>query len=154
MMRKRTLSFALALLMLVSMVPVAILASAGPPGSLLDPFYMELDGQILSITLPADPIMVNGKVYVPIRAIAEALGFTVHWDEAARMVVLNNFITFEPGKDYYTYARMAPIELGTAPVLTNGSTYVPLSFFTEVARVNNAYVFEGQVVVDTFEKME
>jgi len=117
-----------------------------------------LNGEIVVegvlIDAPAPFVNDNGVVMVPLRAIAEALGYDVEWDDATRSVMLNNTISLSIGKDYYTYARMAPIELGTAPELVNDRTFVPLNFFSEVARVNNAYAFEGQVVVDNGEKMQ
>ena len=111
-----------------------------------------VEGEVID----APPAYVNadGRVMVPVRAIAEALGFKVTWDDETRMVIIGNIITFAPGKDYYTYARMAPISLGVAPELKDGRTYVPLSLFTEVARFNNAYIFEGQIVIDNQEKMQ
>ena len=90
----------------------------------------------------------DGVFMVPLRAIAEALGFTVSWDEESSSVVLDRGITLSIGKDYYVYQRTAPIELGTAPQLKNSHTYVPVSFFTKVARVGEAYVFEGMIHVN------
>jgi hypothetical protein len=95
-----------------------------------------------------------GNVMVPLRTIAEALDFIVHWDSATQTVMLNNIISLTLGKDYYTYARMAPIELGSAPVLVDGRTYVPLRFFTDVARIDNAHVFEGQIVFYNTKEMD
>lgn len=102
---------------------------------------------------PAAYLNEDGVVMVPLRAIAEALGYEVLWDAETAGVSLGAAITLSIGRDYYTYQRVAPIELGTAPALVNGTTYVPLSFFTEVAQLNNAYFFEGQLVIDNGEKM-
>ena len=35
-----------------------------------------------------DPVMIDGSTYLPVRAIAEALGLGVHWDRATREVQL------------------------------------------------------------------
>jgi len=95
----------------------------------------------------------NGAVMVPLRIIAEKLGFTVNWDDVNKTVYLNYNISLKPSEDYYTFNKMAPISLGTAPEIVNDLTYVPLNFFTKVAGVNNAYIFEAQIVIDNFEKM-
>ena len=124
-------------------VPVAAPAESAKPD--VSKMAISVDGKV--INAPPAYYNADGLIMVPVRAIAEALGFTVHWDEAARMVVLNNFITFEPGKDYYTYARMAPFTLGAAPELKDGRTYVPLKLFTEVARFKSASVSDGQIVI-------
>ena len=47
---------------------------------------------------------------------------------------------------------MAPIELSAAPVLMGDETFVPLDFFREVLG-QTAYVFEGQVVIETYSDM-
>ena len=95
-----------------------------------------------------------GAVMVPLRVIAEALGYEIGWDGETESVLINNVMSLSIGKDYYTFARMAPIELGAAPELTNSTTFVPLSFFKDVMKINNAYIFEGQIVVNNGEEME
>lgn len=96
----------------------------------------------------------EGTVMVPLRAVAEQLGYKVTWEAKSQSVRLGHGISVTIGKDYYVYMRTAPIELGTAPTLNNGVTYVPLQFFRDVAKLTNAYVFEGQIVINNFEKME
>jgi hypothetical protein len=96
----------------------------------------------------------HGAVMVPLRPIAEALGFEVTWDNTAQHVRVGKGISLSIGKDSYHYMKTAPITLGTAPEIKEGKTYVPLSFFREVAHMNNAYVFENQIVIDNEEKME
>ena len=95
----------------------------------------------------------SGVLMVPLRAVAQELGYSVMWEHSAKIVFLDNTIAVYVDRDYYTYARMAPIQLGTAAENHKGIVYVPLSFFTEVMRLNNAYVFEGQIVIDNLEKM-
>lgn len=90
----------------------------------------------------------EGTVMVSLRAAAEAAGFKVKWDEKLRNVMLGEGISLTIDKDYYTYMRTAPIELGAVPVLVEGKTFVPISFFKEVAHMNNAYVLESQVIID------
>jgi len=106
-----------------------------------------------AIVAPA-PFLEGWMVMVPLRAVAEALDYAVIWDGATQSIMLNNVISLSIGKDYYTYARMAPIELGIAPVMVDGVTYVPLSFFREVVRMNNAIFFEGRIEINDGEPME
>jgi len=96
----------------------------------------------------------QGVVMVPLRAIAEALEFDVKWNANLQSIMVGKGISLKIGEDNYHYMKTAPIKLGTAPELVNGTTFVPLSFFREVVRMNNAYVFEGQIVIDDGEKME
>lgn len=78
----------------------------------------------------------NGGVkMIPLRAVCESLGFTVDWDGEARKIKISKlpmYITCSPDKDGYTFAKTAPQLLGTAPVLQDGTTYVPVSFISEI----------------------
>ena len=108
------------------------------------------------------PITVNGKglddtiVYIndagftmlPVRAVAEALGYTIGWDAPTSSVRLGADTTFTTGKDYYTLGRRAPISLGCAPELTDGKTYVPVEFFTQVV-MHSAAVADGKVIISS-----
>lgn len=107
-----------------------------------------------AIDAPAAFLNDEGVVMVPLRAIAEALGYEITWDPETRSARLGLGISLQIGKDYYVYMRTAPIELGTAPVIVKGNTFVPLQFFKEVAKTNNAYVFEGSIVIDNEEEMK
>ncbi len=90
----------------------------------------------------------QGTVMVPLRAIAEALGYDVTWNGDIQSVTVGNGISLTIGKDNYIYMKTAPIQLGTAPTVINEKTFVPLSFFQEVARVSNAQVSQSQITID------
>jgi len=109
-----------------------------------------LNGEIVICDEIADapaPYYNNGVVMVPLRAVAEALGYDVIWNADEQSVNLGPALTLTIGSDYYIRGRMVPFELGTAPELTDGLTYVPLSFWQTVVGGLDAYVFEGQVVI-------
>ncbi len=70
---------------------------------------------------------------VPLREIAEALGFTVDWDGELRAVMINGgMYSLKIGENSYVKGKMAPLELGAAPEITNDLTYVPANYFAEV----------------------
>lgn len=90
-------------------------------------------------------IQVDGKdltaeacVYVPLRSVAEALGFTVEWSKSGTLVD-NGIVhtTVILGVDRYQITTSkenlvgmsAPFSLGAAPYSVNGVTYVPLGLF-------------------------
>lgn len=95
----------------------------------------------------------NNAVMVAVKPIAEALGMSYAFDEATGLVTVDK-ISFTVGQDGFALGRMAPKLLGDAPVLVDGTVYVPLNFFTEIAGINNAYYFEGQIDIDNGEKMQ
>ncbi|CAN7756932.1 copper amine oxidase N-terminal domain-containing protein [Paenibacillus sp. LjRoot153] len=68
---------------------------------------------------------------LPLRAVAESLGFTLTWNPATYAVDLtkgNLFTTVKIGEDRYSINKMLT-QLGTAPQLVNSMMYVPASFF-------------------------
>ncbi len=78
---------------------------------------------------------VNGTVMMPLRAVAESLGYTVTWVAESRSVELTrgaHFITMSIDEDAYAFSRRAPQGLGMAPTLVGDSTYVPINFVEEI----------------------
>lgn len=116
-----------------------------------NPEYV-VDGE--KIDAPAPHINDDNVLMVPLKDIAEALGYEVTYDEEAKTMRLGNATTVTVGENSYIVGRMAPIELNAAPELVDGELYVPLNYFTTVLGMNNAYVLEGQIVIDDNEKME
>lgn len=85
-----------------------------------------VDGQGIENTLT---ITENERVLFPVRQVFEALGYTVEYVAESKSINLINgasFITFTIGEDAYAFARMAHQPLGSAPVLRDGLTYVPV----------------------------
>lgn len=72
-----------------------------------------------------------GEKFIPLRSVCENLGFEVNWIEEERkieIVKMPIYITCTPDADGYTFSRMAPQPLGKAPMLVEGTTYVPTNF--------------------------
>ncbi len=88
-------------------------------------------------TVDGVPVVVENDItLIPLRAVAEGLGYTVTWIEDAQAITLEKgpqFIQMAIGEDAYTFSRRAPQSLGTAPVLVDGCvTHVPASFITDI----------------------
>lgn len=95
----------------------------------------------------------NGDfVMVPLRAIAEALDYEVGWNAELRSVQLGVAIHLWIGNTEVHLGRMAPIELSTAPIIVDDLTFVPIDFIRYVLG-QTVYVFEGQVVIETYSDM-
>ena len=80
----------------------------------------------------------SGVIMIPVRQTAEALGFTVAWNEASQAVGLDNGVVktaLTLGSDSFYKASSAligmsaPMALGAAPQLIQDLTYVPASLF-------------------------
>lgn len=88
-------------------------------------------------TIDGVPVVVeNDIVLIPLRAVAEALGYTVTWVEEGQVITLEKgpqFIQMAIGEDSYSFSRRAPQTLGSAPVLVDDCvTHVPVSFITDI----------------------
>lgn len=89
------------------------------------------------------PTLYEGKVMLPLRVVAEAMGFEVKWDGNKQIASLSNGkiqSNVEIGFDSYTYESVkaigmsAPFSAGVAPKLIDGRVYVPSAYFTMFAR--------------------
>lgn len=120
------LSLALAgsLCLPVLAAPVAVEETASPSG-----YAIQVNGADTEI---------RGSVMVPLRALAEELGFTVTWSgEQIRVDTGKVHTDVTLGVDRYVITTSledmvgmsAPFSLGCPPYAVNGTTYVPLALF-------------------------
>lgn len=90
----------------------------------------------------------DGFKMIPLKPVAEALGFTVRFNEETGVMTLGNAHTVTVGEDYYVVGRMAPIGLGAAPVYVNNTVYVPIQYFTDVLGVDSTGVESGYFYIN------
>lgn len=95
------------------------------------PVRVLLNGRPLNFDVP--PVVEGGRTLVPFRAIGEALGVTVHWDNARRLVRAERgslVVELKIG------SRTASVGGSTVPldvpaVVRQNRTLVPLRFFSQ-----------------------
>ncbi len=81
-------------------------------------------------------ISKQNQIMVPLRSVAEQLGYQLSWNQDKQMIELtkgNHWFMVKIGEDRYNFAKMF-ITLGAAPELKDGKTYVPLPFFSKVIK--------------------
>ncbi|MCL2366857.1 MAG: copper amine oxidase N-terminal domain-containing protein [Oscillospiraceae bacterium] len=95
------------------------------------PISVYLDGTLLTFDVP--PMLVDGRVLVPLRTIFEALGAEVDWDEATRTVTATRAGTTVSLTISSTTARVngQPVTLDVPAMTVDGRTLVPLRFVGE-----------------------
>lgn len=96
---------------------------------------VKVDGKEIS-----SPAYEKGDtIMLPLRAIAEALGFEVIWngDNSVQVVQGAQVGTLTIGDINYGFAKMI-VKLDVAPELTDDLTYVPAEFFEEVLHISIA----------------
>lgn len=91
----------------------------------------------------------KGVLMIPLRQVAEGLGYKVTWNQEAKSAEILkgpqwSLVTI--GEDKYNFARMH-IELGTAPVLKDSKTYVPISFAEQVLKAVVEITEDGTVKI-------
>lgn len=120
-----------------------------------------VDGETHIVVM--DKIKINDKVYktamyrkskdvvmVPLRDVAELMGFEVKWQGKEKPIEVVKgplWSAIEIGKNRYTYAKVAPFILESAPELKNGTTYVPVTYIQKVLGANSLKVVDGVLEV-------
>lgn len=95
------------------------------------PIRMVLNGR--QITSDVAPVIQNGRTLVPFRAIFEALGADVEWNERTNMVSGYrgpSFVLLQPGSTR-GWITGREVRLDVGPVIISGRTMVPLRFVAE-----------------------
>jgi hypothetical protein len=90
-----------------------------------------INGSPLQLDVP--PVIINGRVMVPLRAIFEALGATVQWNPADQSIVAtkgNTTIKLQVGSTS-ALNNGAQVTLDATPQIVDGRTLVPVRFVGE-----------------------
>jgi len=106
--------------------------------------------------IPAAPEIVDSRTMVPIRALVEAFGATVNWDEATQSVTieLNGVkVVMTVGSTNYTIDGVEK-SMDVAPYIKGASTMVPVRFVAEAfdITVTPIYAEDGSVADVLFAK--
>jgi len=112
---------------ILAFAPLAQAAETATP-----PVTILLDGYPLPFSV--EPAIVNGRTMVPFRTISEALGVTVQWDGNTRTITAVDpdakeiRLTIDAST---AWVDGVPFVLDAAPMIVNGATLIPLSFFSQ-----------------------
>lgn len=107
--------------------------------------------------------ILNDKIMIPLRRVAEKLGFKVEWDAENKGVKLDNGevnTELYIGTDNYYMASStaigmsAPTTLGAAPELKDGTTFVPADMFGILYCDSNAVKVDNGMVSIKEEKAQ
>ena len=137
-------------------------AFSGGSSSNSDAIKITVDGEY--ITPDSDPTIVNDRTLVPIRAVAEKLGYNVNWIAETRTAVISNGevilrvtidspemiketkeeVDFVP--EFYTQEK---IELDVSATIINDRTYLPLRAVGEALGCNVDWDASSRTVIIT-----
>ncbi len=99
------------------------------------------------------PIVISSRSMVPIRAIVEAMGGTVGWDNSTQQITLTakgSTVNMWVGKKEITVNGVKR-EIDVAPLIQNGRTYVPVRFSAENLNAKVAWINSTREAVITYD---
>ena len=116
----------------------------------IDNPIMEVNGEEIEIDVGREtkPIVINGRTLVPIRAIIEAFGGMVGWDESTKTVLLtmeDDIIRLVIDSNT-AYLNDNAETIDTAPAVINGRTMLPIRFVAEGFNLGVAWNSSTQTV--------
>ncbi len=89
----------------------------------------------------------NGTLMCSLREISEALGFSVEWNADENSCVVAESVKYYIGEDKYICGEDLEAELGQAPELVDGLSYVPVDFFSSFFSLDISLNDEGAVIL-------
>lgn len=155
---KRFLTVCLSLILTLSLaVPAAASAAPRPAG-----VSVQVNGE--DVAFPnASPAVINGRTMVPMRAVLEALGAMVDYDGGTKTVKAalgETAITHVIGENKIIVDGDRVLTMDTVSSVKNGSTLVPLRFFSQALNyevywdegARTAVVIDKQALVEEIDK--
>jgi N-acetylmuramoyl-L-alanine amidase len=124
---------------LSSTVAAATYAAVKPPLSM----------QIFGKKVTPAPILYKNKVFIPLRAMGQALGYQVNYSEKSKtmdLVSKTHKVTVTVG---FINANVngAAIKMDIAPVMSNNSVYVPLTFVQKNFKYSVTHSVDKNIVI-------
>lgn len=94
------------------------------------------NGKALQTDVP--PIMVQNRILVPFRAIAQSTGANVHWDTTTRRVIVqkNKKTIILQVQSRAATINGQSVTLDVPPIIHQGRTFVPVRFVSEALDAN------------------
>ena len=111
----------------VSEIPVSVVPEQPPYANVL------LD--LAPVEFPVKPYVENGVTMVPLRALGEAVGAQIGWDESLNAATYSKdglALIIKIGKSTVSTSDGQVIPMPQPTVLAGGHTMVPLRLFTEI----------------------
>jgi len=81
----------------------------------------------------ADPVIVNGTTFVPVRIISETLGYKVDYGDNGETTLTRGeqWFKIQAGRKSVTSSASQSLTLPEAPFIQEGRLYLPVRFFAE-----------------------
>lgn len=117
------------------------------PDNYNDGINVTVNGSPVVFDVP--PQLVNDRIMLPMRAVFEALGASVDYNDGVITAVSGGKTIIHTIGESTVYVNNEAIETDVPSFVTNGRTLVPLSFISEALGADVQWVEETQTVVIT-----
>lgn len=112
-----------------------------------------VDGQ--PVTIADEPKNQDGTLWVPLRALSEAVGATVDWDQDLQQIMVHHpragNIQLNIGTEEIVNNNETGHSLQAAPYVEGGDTWVPVRFFNiQLGYALNVNLAENLVELTTW----
>ena len=161
---KKTIAALMSLTVACAMFTPAFAAETESPAPISEPPAVlsetpeETAGRY-TFEINGEDVSVDAVIMVPLRVIAQSLGFTVTWNGDGTVTVDSGemHMTITIGEDSYqaitsiegAVGATAPLSLGAAPYVVDGTTYVPLEMFNVLLGNDAVDLEDGKIVIHT-----
>lgn len=136
------------IILTVLIFPISVYANSGS-------FYIGWPTKTINgLTRPMDvaPFIENGRTYLPIRYVAEALGVedeNIIWDGNNQEVTLrtwNNVVNLKVGSNKLIFNNNEIIDMDVVPVIRDNRVFLPLRPIAETLNFNVYWDEAGQII--------
>lgn len=130
---------------LIGVLSLLFVIFAGSIADAAEPVKILVNGTVIMPDVA--PFVVEGRTFVPVRFVAEALGVSVDWDENTSTVIINtggatNSPTENSTGEIQIFVNGQPISTDIPPRSVNGRVMVPIRFVAEA--LNCRVGWQGQ----------
>ena len=119
--------------LLILLLMLTLVFTAAVPAALAADRDIDVRLYGRSISFDVNPLLEDGRVLVPFRFIAQAMGIEVHWNPDTRTVEAlhgDTLVLIPVGSTQATVSG-EPVSLDVPARITGGRTLIPLRFFSE-----------------------
>jgi len=130
---------------IISLIAAGVLALSAIPASYADVEpTIKVDGRMVDFRNDQAPVIMNDRLYVPLRRVIEEMGASVSWDGEKKMVTVNSdnnvvvlYLTIDSTEiTKYTFTTVINATKETlisdvAPVIMNDRTMLPIRIIAE-----------------------
>lgn len=110
---------------------LALLPATGNLAAAADPIALVINGRVIPTDVP--PVLLNGRVLVPLRVVSQSLGAQVDWNQASRTAIIRSASTTVALKAGSSTATVdgKPVSLDVPARIIGDRMMVPVRFVSQ-----------------------